>query len=67
MRTTSKRMIGPIGIRLHVPAWGLDMKTFHGIGFELILGEYTAEKVEWRNQWNQSFSARAGIVFNLYK
>lgn len=46
---------------------GLDMKTFHGIGFELIPGEYTAEKVEWRNQWNQSFSARAGIVFNLYK
>lgn len=43
------------------------MKTFHGIGFELILGEYTGEKVEWRNQWNQSFSARAGIVFNLYK
>jgi hypothetical protein len=46
---------------------GLDLKTFHGIGFELIPGEYTGEKVEWRNQWNHSFSARAGIVFNLYK
>jgi hypothetical protein len=46
---------------------GFDMKTFHGIGFELIPGEYIGEKVEWRNQWNHSFSARAGIVFNLYK
>lgn len=46
---------------------GLEMKGFHGIGFQLIPGEYTGEKVEWRDQWNHSFSARAGIVFNLYK
>jgi hypothetical protein len=46
---------------------GLDLKGIHGIGFQLIPGEYTGEKVEWRNQWNHSFSARAGIVFNLYK
>jgi len=46
---------------------GFDMKGVHGIGFQLIPGEYTGEKVEWRDQWNHSFSARAGIVFNLYK
>jgi len=46
---------------------GFDFKGVHGIGFQLIPGEYTGEKVEWRDQWNHNFSARAGIVFNLYK
>lgn len=46
---------------------GFDIKSKHGIGFEIIPAEYIGEKVEWRDQWNHSFSARAGIVFNLYK
>lgn len=46
---------------------GFDLKSKHGIGFEIIPAEYIGEKVEWRDQWNHSFSARAGIVFNLYK
>jgi hypothetical protein len=46
---------------------GADFKGKHGVGFQFIPAEYIGEKVEWRNQWNNSFSARAGIVFNLYK
>jgi hypothetical protein len=46
---------------------GADLKSKHGIGFQIIPAEYIGEKVEWRNQWNHSFAARAGIVFNLYK
>jgi hypothetical protein len=46
---------------------GFDVKSKHGIAFEIIPAEYIGEKVEWRDQWNHSFSARAGIVFNLYK
>ncbi|HTF68224.1 MAG TPA: hypothetical protein VK638_36660 [Edaphobacter sp.] len=46
---------------------GFDLKSKHGIGFEIIPAEYIGEKVEWRDQWNHSFSARAGIVFNLYR
>lgn len=46
---------------------GFDLKSHHGIGFEIIPAEYTGEKVEWRDQWNHSFSARAGVVFNLYR
>jgi len=67
MRTTTKandvsdwNPVARVGI-------GMDFKGFRGIGLQLIPGEYTGEKVEWRNQWNHSFSARAGIVFNLYK
>jgi len=67
MRTTTKAN--------NVSSWnpvvragiGFDLKSMHGIGFQIVPAEYIAEKVEWRNQWNNSFSARAGIVFNLYK
>jgi hypothetical protein len=67
MRTTTKAN--------HIRDWnpvvrtgiGFDLKSRHGIGFQIIPAEYIGEKVEWRNQWNHSFSARAGIVFNLYK
>ena len=46
---------------------GFDTKITRSIAFQLIPGEYMGEKVEWRDQWNHSFSAKAGIVFNLYK
>ncbi|WP_169747076.1 hypothetical protein [Edaphobacter aggregans] len=46
---------------------GFDCKGIYGLGFQIIPAEYIGEKVEWRDTWNHSFAARAGIVFNLYK
>jgi len=46
---------------------GVDMKLTRGISFQLIPGEYQGERLDWNSQWNHSFSARAGITFNLYK
>ncbi|MDE1176941.1 MAG: hypothetical protein PW789_10090 [Edaphobacter sp.] len=46
---------------------GIDMKVTRSIAFQLIPGEYQGERVDASGKWNQSFSSRAGIVFNLYK
>ncbi|WP_213806874.1 hypothetical protein [Granulicella sp. dw_53] len=45
---------------------GLDYKLAHGFGFELIPGEYIGQRQD-DDTWLNSYSARAGIVFNFYR
>ena len=45
---------------------GFEHKVSHGIALQLIPGEYFGEQLD-DHSWQHSFSARAGITFNLYK
>ena len=45
---------------------GLEHKVSRGIAFQLIPGEYTGQQLD-NHEWEHSFTARAGITFNLYK
>ena len=45
---------------------GLEHKISRGIAFQLIPGEYTGQQLD-DHSWEHSFSARAGITFNLYR
>jgi len=45
---------------------GLEHKITSGIAFQLIPGEYTGQQLD-NHSWEHSYSARAGITFNLYR
>jgi hypothetical protein len=46
--------------------FGFEHKIAGGIAFQLIPGEYVGEQLD-DHSWEHSFSARAGITFNLYR
>lgn len=46
--------------------FGVDYKIVRGFGIDLIPAEYTGQRND-DSTWLHSFSARAGIVFNLYR
>lgn len=58
----------------HVSDWdpivkggfGFERKIAGGLAFQLIPGEYVGEQLD-DHSWEHSYSARAGITFNLYR
>ncbi len=45
---------------------GMDFKTHHGIGLQLIPGEYLGQYQD-NGTWTHSFVSRVGVTFNFYK